>query len=161
MKVFAIALLMLFLCLSTQRSFGQTQKELVLKTAKAMETAPLDKATQGMQSDSLKWLIETEDVHLIVCGEVFGLFSDKKNKVSSDMTAAYTIGMGAYKIEFPDKTNDENAAQLAGLNLALKVYEAIVKEKPKNKFDKVDELIRKRDAGELAGIINGFNCGKK
>lgn len=47
------------------------------------------------------------------------------------MTAGYTIGMAAFKLENPDKASDEDAAQLAGLNTALKAYEFYVKKNQK------------------------------
>ncbi len=136
-------------------------KRTVLAAAKSIEENILTKESVGQRQDALKWLIETDEVHLIVCGGTFSSFSEKKNKNSSDMTLAYTIGMGAFKIANPDKANDENAAQLAGLMLALKAYEWAVKEKPKTKFEAVEALIKKRDSGELAAVVNGYDCGKK
>jgi len=77
------------------------------------------------------------------------------------MTMGYTIGMGAFKIGSPDKATDENAAQLAGLLLALKAYENGVADNPKTKFDKIETLLQKRTAGELTALVTGFDCGKK
>ena len=75
------------------------------------------------------------------------------------MTGAYMIGMAAYRIQNPSA--DENAVQLAGLELALKAYEIAVKEKPKTKSDPIEALLVKRSNGELAGIVNAADCGKK
>ena len=161
MKKISILITALTIVFAAQASFAQGEKELVVKTAKALATAPLDKETRKMELEALNWLIETEDVHLIVCGETFAMFSDKKNKNSPSMTSAYTIGMGAFKIENPSRTSDENAAQLAGLELALKVYEALVREKPKTKHDRIEALIVKRNNGELAALVNAADCGKK
>ena len=160
MKIFSI----LFLCLAafavgSTSAFGQTDKENVIAAARALETAPLDKNTSKIAERALRWAIETDEVSLIACGGTFSLFSDKKNKQSSLMTMAYTIGMAAYKIENP--TKGENSAQLAGLETALKAYEVAVKEKPKTKSDQVEALLVKRANGELAGIVNAADCGKK
>lgn len=154
-----IVLLALLVCATA--AFAQSEKELTVKTARALETAPLSSDTVKMREKALRWVIETDQIHLIACGEVFGLFSDKKNKNSSDMSAAYMIGMAAYKIEQPAKANDENASQLAGLETALKAYSAIVKEKPKTKFEKVDSLVEKMNSGQLAEMVTAFDCGKK
>ena len=154
----AFSFIVIFSCSAV---YAQNEKELAVKTARALETNPLSEETASMEKTALKWVIETNDVHLIVCGGVFELFSDKKNKNSSDMTAAYTIGMAAFKIEHPDQANDENAAQLAGLETALKNYVAIVKQKPKTKFEKVDALVEKMNSGQLAAVVNALDCGKK
>lgn len=159
-KIRLIGTLLAFV-LASGTVFGQNQKELVIKVAKAIESGPVTKDLAGQYSDALKWVIETDEVSIIACGGIFSLFSDKKNKASSDMTAGYTIGMAAFKLENPDKAADEDAAQLAGLNTALKAYEFYVKDKPKNKNDKVEALIVKRDSGNLIETVRAANCGKK
>jgi hypothetical protein len=140
---------------------AQDNKRNVLDAAKAIEANTKTKEAAGQQERALKWLIETDDVQLIACGNVFSLFGDKKNKNSSMMTGAYMIGMGASKIGLPDKANDENAAQLAGLMLALKAYENGVADNPKTKNDKIDALLQQRSDGKLPALVSGFDCGKK
>lgn len=140
-------------------TFAQTEKENVIAAAKAIETAPVDKNTAKMIERAIAWTIVTDEVHLIACGGTFSLFSDKKNKQSSNMTGAYMIGMAAYRLQNPNA--DENAVQLAGLELALKAYEFAVKEKPKTKSDQVEALLVKRSNGALPEIVKAADCGKK
>lgn len=157
-----VSSLLLFLVVFTFAAttvVGQTEKENVIAVARALETAPLDKDTSKKAERALKWAIETDEVSLIACGGTFSLFSDKKNKQSSLMTMAYTVGMAAYKIENP--TKDENSVQLAGLETALKAYEMAIKEKSKTKSEQVDALLVKRSNGELAAVVNAADCGKK
>jgi len=161
MRKFAFFVAIIGVVTLVQTTMAQDNKQNVLDAAKAIEANTKSKEAAGQQERALKWLIETNDVHLIVCGEVFSLFSDKKNKNSSMMTMGYTIGMGAFKIGSPDKATDENAAQLAGLLLALKAYENGVADNPKTKFDKIETLLQKRTAGELTALVTGFDCGKK
>jgi hypothetical protein len=161
MKKLIILSTLLMMGLTAQfASAQQSSKELVVRAAKAMETAPGTPETAQLASPALKYLIETEDVSLIVCGGVISPILEKKNKNSSEMVGAYTIGMGAYKIQNPNST-DEDAAQLAGLELALKTYEVLVNAKPKMKFDAVEQLIAKRSSGELAAYVQAAACGKK
>lgn len=155
---------MLLLCLALfafghSSTFAQSEKENVLAAVRALETAPLDKDTAKITERALTWAIATDEVHLIVCGGTFSMFSDKKNKQSSLMTMGYTLGMAAHKIQNPNA--DENATQLAGLETALKAYEIAVKEKPKTKSDQVEALLVKRANGELPALVNAGNCGKK
>lgn len=161
MKKLSIFIAILIIALGAQVLFAQEGKELVIKTKQALETAPTAKETGKMETASIRWIIETDQLTVGVCSGVFSLFSDKKNKNSPSMTSAYTIGMGAFKLENPAKATDEMAAQLAGLELALKVYEALVKEKPKTKHDGVEALLVKRNNGELAALVNGINCGTR
>jgi hypothetical protein len=161
MRQFSFFAVVIAVVMLGQATMAQDNKQNVLDAAKAIESNIKSKEAVDQRERALKWLIETKDVNLTVCGPVFGLFSDKKNRSSSMMTLGYTIGMGAFKIGSPDKANDENAAQLAGLLLALRVYENAVADNPKAKFDKIDSLLQKRTAGELPALISGFDCGKK
>ena len=86
---------------------------------------------------------------------------DKKLKCANELMSQYAIGMTAFKLEHADKANDENAAQLAGVESALKVYEILIKDNPKGKADTIDALIAKRDKGELAAYVANVDCGKK
>jgi len=155
---------MLFFCLvlfaiGGTTTLAQTEKGNVIAAARALETTPLSEGTSKIAQRAFKWVAETDEVSLTVCGGTFGLFSDKKNKQASLMTMAYAVGMAAYKLENPAK--DENAIQLAGLETALKAYEMAVKEKPKTKSDQVEALLTKRANGELAAAVNAGDCGKK
>ncbi len=161
MKSLTLALAVVIILLAANYTFAQSEKELVIKAARAYETAPLAKDTAEIREKALRWVIETDDVSIIACGGVFRLFSDKKNKNGSDMTAAYTLGMAAFKLENPTKASDEDAAQLAGLEGALKTYEVLVSEKPKTKNDAIEELLIRRGKGELAAIVSAAECGKK
>lgn len=158
MKKLSIFITVIIIALGAQSLFAQDGKELVIKTKQALETAPTAKETGKMETASVRWIIETDQVSVVACSGVFSLYSDKKNKNSPSMTSAYTIGMAAFKLENPAKASDENAAQLAGLELALKVYEAIVKEKPKTKHDGIEALLVKRNNGELAALVNAADC---
>ena len=161
MKKLTIILALLTVALSAQISYAQSEKEMLVKTVRALEEKPFDKETIKMRERSLLWVIETDQVSVTACSGVMSAFLDKKNKFGSELTVAYTLGMAAFKLENPDKKTDENAAQLAGLESALKSYEAMLKEKPKGKFAAVDMLLAKRADGTLAKYVADADCGKK
>ena len=141
---------------------AQSQKELVTKAAQGLETAPLAAETIKMRDKALAWLNETDEVSAKSCSGVFAMFgASNKNMHAVDMTASYTIGIAAFKLEHPDKASDENASQLAGLELALKTYEALVKVRPKTKYESAEVLLLARRDGVLASLVDSENCGKK
>ena len=114
-----------------------------------------------MRDKALSWLSETDEVSAKTCSGVFGMFASNKNIHAVDMTASYTIGIAAFKLEHPDKASDENASQLAGLELALKTYEALVKVRPKTKYESAEVLLLARRDGVLASLVDSEDCGKK
>jgi len=70
----------------------------------------------------------------------------------------YTYGMASFKLANPDKAQDEDAAQLAGVESMLKAYEAMVKEKPKAQSANMDAIVTRRNNGELKKYLNENNC---
>ena len=161
MRKFTIIFALLIIGLSTQINFAQSEKEMLIKTVRALEEKPFDKETKKMREQSLLWVIETDQVSVTACSGVMSPFLEKKNKFGSELTVAYTLGMAAFKLENFNKKGDENAAQLAGLETALKSYEAMLKENSKGKFQALDALLAKRADGTLAIYVADADCGKK
>jgi hypothetical protein len=73
----------------------------------------------------------------------------------------FSFGMAIFKLENPDKKNDENAANLAGLESMLRTYEAMVAENEKAKNAELDALLAKRGNDELKTVVDAAGCGKK
>jgi hypothetical protein len=133
---------------------------MLVKTTRYLEANPLTKDAKDIRAWAVTFVIEAPDVSVVVCG-LIGPLLDKKPKYGSELTAQYTIGMAAFKIENSDKANSENAAQQAGVESMLKAYQSILKEKPKETVKFLDDLIQKRDKGELTKFVEDSNCGKK
>jgi hypothetical protein len=161
MKIVAMLFAILIAGFAAQGAYAQDEKDLVIRTARALETSPEDPETIRMREQSMRWIIQTDQVTVNVCGGVFELFGNKKNNNGPDMTASYTVAMAAFKLAHPDQVSDDKAAQLAGLESALKTYEVLVIAKPKTKNDPVEKLLVKRNNGELAALVAGIDCNKK
>jgi len=164
----SIVTFVLFLCvgLTAQISFGQatkpSDKEMLVKATRFLEEKPLDKDAKKIREWAMFYVIETKDVSVVLCGgDLTKAALEKKNKHGSELLGQYTFGMAVFKLENSTKATDENAAQLAGLESMLKSYEAMVKENPKAKFAGMDDLIKKRDNGELKALVEAADCGKK
>ncbi len=141
------------------QGFGKAE---VIKAAKLLEAEPLHKDAKIIRGAAVKYVIETDEVSVVVCsGELMTALLDKKNKNSSELIAQYTIAMAAFKLENPDKNDDENAAQLAGTESALRAYQAFIKEKPKTKHAGMDGLLAKVQDGSLKAMVEAADCGKK
>jgi hypothetical protein len=166
MKKTTVIFAMFLIALTAQIGFAQDKKaedkELLIKASKFLEEKPFDKNAKDIRGWAVNYIILTDQVSILICGgELLTPVLDKKNKNSTELVGQYTIGMAAFKLANPSKKDDENAAQLAGVESMLKAYEAMIAEKPKTKFDGMDALITKRDKGEIKGIIDAANCGKK
>ncbi len=144
---------------ASAQSFGAEE---VVKAARFLEEKPFDKEAKNIRAFGVQYVIETEDVTVVLCGgDVTKHFLDKKNKNSTELIGQYTIAMAAFKLQNPDKKDNENAAQLAGLESVLKTYEAMIAQKPKTKHKGMDEYVQKRNSGELKALVDAADCGKK
>jgi hypothetical protein len=72
---------------------------------------------------------------------------------STELEMQPMFSSAAFIIEHPDKAADEPAIYQAGLEGTLKAYEAILKSKPKAKWEFLDELVIRRDKGELNAYV--------
>ena len=143
---------------------GQTDEknapEKLIKAASFLEQKPLDKDAKKVRRWAIEWLIVTDKVSVNACSLLIrGI--DKKYKYGSELFGQYTIGMGAYKLANPDKAQDEDLAQQAGIESALTSYEATVAEEPKARNAFMDELLAKRSQGALAAYVKENNCKGK
>jgi hypothetical protein len=160
------ALLVLMMILGSAISAGAGQKDekdevqLLIQSAKFLEEKPLDKKAKDVRQWAMQWLIVTDKVSVTVCSLLLS-GSDKKYKYGSEILGQYTIGMAAFKLSNPDKAKDEEAAQLAGIESALRSYDAMVAEQPKAKNLFMDDLIAKRGDGTLAKYVAQNNCKEK
>lgn len=165
MKKLTIIFTLLVVGLFAHSVFAQDQqkdKEMLIKAAKFLEEKPLDKDAKKIRSWAVTYIIQTDQVSVVLCGgELMEPVLSKKNKNSGDLISQYTIAMAAFKLANPDKKDDENAAQLAGIESALKAYQVMIAENPKTKFDGMDILLSKRDKGELKAAVEAANCAKK
>ena len=160
--VFTLFLFGLFAQAVTAQSGKTLDKDTFIKAAKILEQDPFIKDAKKYREAMTFYLIETKDVSLVLCTssatkEVF----DKKYKFSTELFSQNMFGMAVFKLENPDKSKDEIAAQLAGIESALRTYEIMVKQNPKAKSAAADDLITKRDNGTLAKFISDNDCSKK
>lgn len=165
MKKLTIIFALLIIGLSAQITFAQSQKDkdraAFIGNTKLLEKKPFDPNAPAARNWNFKYIADTDEVSVVVCGGALKLIPEKKNKFKGELLMQYTFGMAVFKFENPDKKNDENAAQLAGLESMLRTYEVMIAENEKAKNAELDALIVKRDNGELKSIIEAADCGKK
>ncbi len=165
MKKLTIIFTLLFVGLTAQIASAQTDKEkntaLLVNITSFLEEKPFDEKAKSYRENAFRYLVETKDVFISVCSDVTKDALKKKNKFAGELLIQQSLGMAVFKLTNPDQAENENAAQLAGLQSMLKSYEAMVAENPKAKSVAMDDLIAKRDNDELKALVEASDCGKK
>ena len=81
MKKLSVFITIIAAMMLAQTALAQSDKELTIKAARLIETAPFDKETVKMSKKAEQWVTETKDVTVGLCGGVVGQFGDKKYKI--------------------------------------------------------------------------------
>ena len=125
-----------------------------VKIAHSLEEDPLAKDASEKRAWVIQWITRIPDITVYVCGEYFGKLPDTPHGYATDITWQMTISSTAFMIEHPDRAKDEQAVALAGLQAALKAYQAILSQEPSARWPYVDHLVRLRDQGKLDDYVS-------
>jgi len=154
------ALLML-LCVSMIPARAQQQRgpstpeerAKAIKLAHHLEEQPLESDAPAARKWLTVWLTEVPDISVEICFSVLGKDLDPKKSYSTEISDQMIFSQAVFIIENPDKAADRDAAFVAGVKGALKVYQAIQKEKPKTKYKSLDDLLAQLQNGTLEAAV--------
>jgi hypothetical protein len=129
------------------------ERTTAVKVARLLESEPFHKDAKKMREWFTLWLIQVPDMSIDVCSGYLGPVLGGKKDYSSEIFSQTMFSSAAFVIEHPDQAKDKVPIALAGVEGALKTYEAILKEKPKARLEFLDGLIAKRDKAELRAYV--------
>jgi hypothetical protein len=124
-----------------------------VQTAKSLQADPLEPSLQGDREWLVEWLIEIPDISVKMCTTFLGDLGDSKSGYPGAMIATMLATEAAFMIEHPEKAKDIEAVYFAGVNGALRGYEAIHLKDISYRLPHLDELIQKRDQGKLSDYV--------
>jgi hypothetical protein len=102
--------------------------------AHKLERNPLDESANKDGEWALNRLSDAHDIHVPLCPALLGEFNDSKYKYRHAITRQYMLASGAFLIENPAKAGDPAAMNVAAVESVLKVYSAILQQKPDAKW---------------------------
>jgi hypothetical protein len=145
---------------ASAQSQAEKEKAAFIANAHVLEKKPFDPNARDVRAWGFKWVADTDQVTVGLCGTIMMLIPEKKNKYKAELLMQQTFGMAAFKLENPDKKNDEKAAQLAGFESMLRTYEVMVAQDEKAKNSDMDALLAKQKSGELKAVLDAaFDAG--
>lgn len=144
-----------FACLATPalaRKSRPADREKAVRLARELEEEPLRRDASEKREWLMSWLKRVSDVTVNV-RDLLGPLPSDSYPYSSPILDQMIFSNAAFVMENPDRAGDEVAAQTAGVEGALKVYEAILREHPDARLAFFDTLVQKRDAGQLEQYV--------
>jgi hypothetical protein len=156
-KTWALTLSLVLLCCFPS-AYAQDQRKpstpeqlkRAVEMATFLETNPLAKEAKDVRGTLLFFLIQAPDITVVLCTNVLGESKRFKGDYEAEIVSQLTFSQAKFMIENPDKVQDAEAVQLAGVEGVLRTWQAIKTAKPKAKFPLMDELLQKQQAGTLA-----------
>lgn len=138
----------------TQASRGPStaeERQQALQYIHSWQADPLGPQAKDQFGWVLKWVAEVPDLTVQVCTLIDLPKGNKKD--SATVFGAMFMAQTAFIIDNPDRKNDRLAEYQAGVEGALRVYELLLKNNPKDRQPYLDDLVQRRDAGTLAEFV--------
>ena len=163
LRMLVVAVLVVAIPVAAQKRGPSTPeaRAKAVQLVRQLETDPLGKSAKDARNWLTLWLIEIPDMTVDFCTTFFAPLYESKKDALNGVRIQPMYSQAAFMIENPEKAQDRLEVFTAGLEGALKAYEAILKEKPKARAAFLDDLIAKRDRGELRDYVRQTMSGCK
>jgi hypothetical membrane protein len=124
-----------------------------INIARSLERDPLAKDAAANRQWLLNWIIEVPDIHFKSCVGLLSPGVGSHYRYSTEVNQQIIFSAAAFKLENPDHLRNDTGAYIAGVEGALRAYEILIKSTPDAKLAFLDDLVAKRDRGELADHV--------
>ena len=124
-----------------------------INVARSLERDPLAKDAAANRQWLLNWIIEVPDIRFKTCVGLLSPDVGDAYRYVVEVNQQIIFSAAAFKLEHPDHLRNDTGAYVAGVEGALRVYETLVKSVPDANLAFLDDLIAKRDRGELADHV--------
>jgi hypothetical protein len=118
-----------------------------------LERDPLAANANATRQQLRQWAIVVPDIRFKVCPDLLGHAIADNYPYSREVNLQVVLSGAVLTIEDPGKARDDVAVYTAGVEGTLRAYEVLVKSRPDAHLAVLDDLIEKRDRGELVDHI--------
>jgi hypothetical membrane protein len=150
--LFLISLLQIHCTLGRGLSTPEERAK-AIKIARGLERDPLAKDAAANRQWLLNWIIEVPDIRFKSCVGLVSPDVGDQYRYSAEVNQQIIFSAAAFKLEDPDHLRNDTGAYIAGVEGALRTYEMLMKSVPDAQLAFLDDLVAKRDRGELADHV--------
>lgn len=152
-------------CVAQEGSRGpstRSERDRALKITHALEADPLSPQLRTDREWLLRWIEAVPDIQINVC--IDPVEGSGRYRYNRELMLQKMFSSAAYIIEHSARSRSDLAVETAGVEGALKAYEAIVKKNPEARSPYWDRLLKKRAAGTLSDYVANYMesaCGSE
>jgi Protein of unknown function (DUF998) len=125
----------------------------VVALTRSLEQDPFAENAPTTRQWLREWIAEVPDIRFKVCDNLLGHALGDNYPYSQEIKLQVLFSGAALTLEHQDKARDDIAIYSAGVEGALRAYEVMVRSKPDAKLAFLDDLVAKRDHGELVDHV--------
>ena len=137
------------------------ERKRAVEIATLLENDPLNKNAEALRRELLVWVIQIPDIIVTLCTSMLGDYSKIKGDYAGTITTQLSFAETKFVIEHPEQAKDEYQVYLAGVEGVLRTYQNIKKARPTVRFEPLEELLLKQQAGALPEFIKSAMVGCK
>ena len=159
--VIALIVICAFSTASAQKRGPSTPEERkrAVEITTLLENDPLNKKAEALRRELMIWLIQIPDITVTLCSSMLGDYSKIKGDHAGTITTQMSFAETKFVIEHPEQANDKYQIYLAGVEGVLRTYQNLKKAKPKVRFEPLEDLLVKQQAGELPDFVRKAMIG--
>ena len=124
-----------------------------------LENDPLNKNAEAWRRELLVWLIQIPDISVTLCTSMLGDYTKIKGDHAGTITTQMSFAETKFVIQHPEQANDKYQVYLAGVEGVLRTYQNLKKAKPKVRFEPLEDLLVKQQAGQLPDFVRSAMVG--
>jgi hypothetical membrane protein len=118
-----------------------------------LERDPLAENANATRQQLREWTVEVPDIRFKACPDLLAHAVRDDYPYSREINLQVVLSGAVLTIEHPGDARDDVAVYTAGVKGALRAYEVLVKSRRDAHLAAMDDLIEKRDRGELVDHI--------
>ena len=132
----------------------RAERDRALKVTHELEADPLAPQLTGDRNWLIQWIQDVPDISVSICIDPASATS--RYRYGRELLMQKTFASAAYIIQNSARSRDDLSVEAAGVEGALRAYEAIVKKDPQARSAYWDRLLKKRSNGTLRDYIANY-----
>jgi len=129
-------------------------KAQALALVKQLEDDPLASGADNARQWLTSFVVNAPDLFISTCPELLGPLNNQGRNGAQEIVGQLYFGNAAWAIQNPEQALDRAAVYAGGLESAIRVYESLLKQKPRWKWPILEDLRSRAKKGTLLDYVN-------